>query len=384
LPEVNNGSRNGAAWPRGENFHENQQRGEDDMTDKVRFGIVGLGMGRNKTKTCAETVGAELVAVCDIWEERISSIREELDVEIERDFERLLERKDIDVVGIWTPSGMHSSMAVQALDAGKHVCMTKPMDIRTPVCDEAIRKADEKGLVLGVDFDSRYEPVNHQIYQALRSGAIGKIMLGDLRMKWFRAQSYYDGGMPEAWRSKLETEGGSLANQAVHYLDLMQWWVGPVVRAMGKKNTFAHDIETEDGTVALLETESGACVTVLTTTCSFPSLGTSIEISGNEGTLSWKNQKVELFQAMSGSKAATAHGGGAYVLPEDRDKREPVDLSIDEFKAPKDLPGNIFEDMIGAVRDGRKLLCDGREGRKSVAILEAVYASSDKGAWVNL
>jgi UDP-N-acetyl-2-amino-2-deoxyglucuronate dehydrogenase len=310
------------------------------MTDKVRFGIVGLGLGRNRAKTCAETEGAELVAVCDIWEERINLIREELDVEVERDYERLLERKDIDVIGIWTPSGMHASMAAQALDAGKHVCTTKPMDIRTAVCDQAIRKADEKGLVLGVDFDSRYVPDNHRIHHALNSGTLGKIILGDLRMKWFRAQDYYDSGMPEAWRSKLETEGGSLANQAVHYLDLLQWWLGPVVRVMGKKNTFTHDIETEDGTVAILETESGAFVTVLTTTCSFPHLGTSMEITGTEGTLSWKNQEVELFQVMSGSAAASAEG--AYVLPEDRDKRVAVDLSIDEYNVPEGLPWNIF------------------------------------------
>lgn len=352
------------------------------MADKVRFGIVGLGMGRGRAKICRETEGAELAVVCDIWDERINAFREEVDVEVERDFEKLISRSDIDVVGIWTPSGMHASMAVQALEAGKHVCMTKPMDIRTSVCDEAIRKADEKGLVLAVDFDSRYNPTNHRIRSAVRSGALGKIMFGDLRMKWFRSQSYYDSGMPEAWRSKLATEGGSLANQAVHYMDLVQWWLGPVVRVTGKRGTYKHDIETEDGTVSILEMESGARTIMLTTTCNFPNLGTAIEISGSEGTLSWKDQNVVLFQATSVPEAVG--GDGTYVLPENRDKPEPVDLSIDDFDAPQGLPGNIIQDMVSAVRDGTPVVCDGREGRKSVAVLEAVYESSDADGWVTV
>ena len=352
------------------------------MAEKVRFGIVGLGMGRGRAKICAETEGAELIAICDIWEDRIKSIREELEVEVERDFEKLLERSDIDVIGIWSPSGMHSSMAIQALDAGKHVCMTKPMDIKTSICDEAIKKADEKELVLAVDFDSRYKPINHRIRNAVASGALGNIMFGDLRMKWFRSQAYYDSGMPEAWRSNLKTEGGSLANQAVHYLDLLPWWIGPIVKVTGKKGTFKHDIDTEDGTVSILETESGAYATVLTTTCSFPNIGTSIEISGTEGTLSWRDQDIELFQAMSIPESLG--GDGSYVLPENRDKPEPIDLDIEEFESPEDLPGNIIEDMVQAVRNGGRVICDGREGRKSVAVFEAVYASSDSDTWVNL
>ena len=352
------------------------------MADNVRFAIVGLGMGLGRARTCLATDGAELVVICDIWEERIEAFRKEYDVEIERDFERLLERKDIDVIGLWTPSGLHASMAVQVLDAGKHVCMTKPMDIRTSVCDEAIQKADDKELVLAVDFDSRYKAVNHRIRHAMQSGAVGDIIFGDLRMKWYRAQTYYDSGMPEAWRSKLETEGGSLANQAVHYLDLVQWWLGPVARTVGKRGTYKHDIETEDGTMAILQTESGALINVVTTTCSFPNIGTSIEVTGHEGTLSWKDQDVVLFQATSVPKSAG--GDGSYVLPENRDKPEPVDLSIENFESPEDLPGNIIEDMVGAVRDGRPVVCDGREGRKSVAIIEAVYASSDSESWTDV
>jgi predicted dehydrogenase len=340
-------------------------------------------MGRPRAEVCARTAGAELVAVCDIWDERAREVGQALGVEVVRDYERLLERKDIDAVGLWTPSGMHGRMAIQALQAGKHVCTTKPFDLDTAVCDQAIRLADTKRLVLAVDFESRYHPVNNRARSALRSGAIGRILFADLRVKWYRSQGYYDSGMPEGWRSRLKTERGSLSNQAVHYLDLLQWWIGPVRRVVGKRKTLKHRIETEDGTVSVLELESGALVMVFTTTASFPDFGTVMEVSGSRGTLGWSDQKVTLFRAMRNVEPGVATDG-AYVEPENREKPEAVDLRLEDFEAPPDLPLNIIDDMVRAVRDGRPVACDGREGRKTVAIIQAVYESSDRDSWVEV
>ena len=351
------------------------------MGQNVRFGIVGLGMGKGRAKICTATEGAELVAVCEIWEDRVRAFQEEHEVEWIREFDELLARDDIDVVGIWTPSGMHCDMAIRALEAGKHVCMTKPMDIKTDVCDRAIEAARSRNLTLAVDFDSRYKPVNHKIANAISSGAIGDVVLADLRMKWYRAQSYYDGGMPEGWRSRLGTEGGSLANQAVHFVDLLQWWLGPVVRVTGKKGTYAHAMNTEDATVALLEFESGARASVVTTTCSYPNLGTAIEVSGTAGTLSWRDQGIETFKAAA-REYLDSHSAGVYVLPENQKAPEPIDLNIEDFLAPEGMPANIIEDMVRAVRDGTQVMCDGIEGRKSVAIVEGVYASSESETWL--
>ena len=352
------------------------------MAEKLRFGIVGLGMGMGRARSCTKTEGAELVAVCDIWKERAEAAQEEFGCEWIPDFHDLLNRSDIDVIGVWSPSGMHSSMAIEALEAGKHVCMTKPMDIETEVCDRAIETADRKGLVLAVDFDSRYLPVNHRIRSALQSGAIGDIVMADLRMKWYRAQTYYDSGMPEAWRSKLVTERGSMANQAVHYLDLLQWWMGPATRVVGKRATRAHKIETEDATTAIVEFENGAYGSIITTTCSFPGLGTHMEFTGGTGTLSWYDQKITRFVAAKEVDAGSAKEAGydaAFAV-----KAEPVELDVDSFECPEDLPSGIIEDMVFAIRDGKPVMCNGREGRKSVAIFEAVYNSSDSGSWVDL
>jgi len=353
------------------------------MTDEVRFAIVGLGMGRDRAEKCKKAAGARLVAVCDSWEERGRAAGEALGVEWIPDYQEVLARDDIDVIGLWTPSGLHCSMAVEALNAGKHVCTTKPMDIHVAACNAAIEAAEANDLVLAVDFESRYNPVNHQIRAALQSGAIGDIIFGDLRVKWFRSQDYYGIGRPEGWRGRLETEGGSLANQAVHYLDLLQWWLGPVERVVGSAGTFAHDIETEDASISLMQFQSGARATVLTTTCSFPDLGTVIEITGTRGTISWKDQQLTIFEAM---RSADVDGGRRpdYVRPEHAERPEAVQLAPEDFAAPDELPANIIEDMVGAVRDGKPVQCDGYEGRKTVQIIEAVYESSRTGNWVDI
>lgn len=352
------------------------------MAEKLRFGIVGLGMGMGRARSCTNTEGAELVAVCDIWKERAEAATEEFGCEWIPKFHDLLDRSDIDVVGIWSPSGMHSSMAIEALEAGKHVCMTKPMDIETEVCDRAIETADRKGLVLAVDFDSRYRPVNHRIKSVIQSKAIGDIVMADLRMKWYRAQTYYDSGMPEAWRSRMATERGSMANQAVHYIDLLQWWMGPVTKVVGKRATRAHRIETEDAATAIVEFESGAYGSIITTTCSFPNLGTQLEFTGSSGTLSWQDQEITRFVAAQEPEAGSTKDPGydaAFAV-----KSEPVDLDVESFDCPDNLPSGIIEDMVFAIRDGKPVMCDGREGRKSVAIFEAAYNSSDSGLWESL
>ncbi|MDH7570808.1 MAG: Gfo/Idh/MocA family oxidoreductase, partial [Armatimonadota bacterium] len=164
------------------------------MADVVRFGIVGTGMGYNRAQKAANTPGATLAAVCSLDEVRGRKAAAEFGCDYVREYDDLLARPDIDVVGVLTPSGWHCDFAIRAMKAGKHVFTTKPMDTRLEKCDEAIRVARETGKVLAVDFDSRYVRLNHQVRMAIRSGKLGKVFLGDLRMKWFREQSYYDGG----------------------------------------------------------------------------------------------------------------------------------------------------------------------------------------------
>lgn len=349
------------------------------MAEAIRFAIVGLGMGKGRAQLCAQTAGAELAAVCDLSAERGQEAERTWGVPWIGSYDALLARDDVDVVGLWTPSGSHAGMALQALRAGKHVCMTKPMDISTAACDAAIHEAQARGLLLAVDFEQRYQPRNQRIKRALREGAVGRLLLADLRMKWYRAQSYYDAGLPQRWRSRLDTEGGSLANQAVHFLDLLLWWVGDPERVAGRRGTYGHDIRTEDGAAAVVQFRGGAVGSLLTTTCSFPDAGAELSVNGSWGTLNWVYGGDARFEhvppdARTGSDAFRAAAAPPAAVAGD----------LSAYPEPDGLPANIFADVVSALRRGTALQCDGREGRRTVALIEAVYAASDGDSWVTV
>jgi UDP-N-acetyl-2-amino-2-deoxyglucuronate dehydrogenase len=329
--------------------------------DNVGFGILGLGMGANRARLVTKTEGAKLVCVCDLQRDKAEQIARELNCDWTTSYDEMLRRNDIDVIGIFTPSGTHCDYAIKAIESGKHVFVTKPMDIRVEKCDEAIEAAKKNGKLLAVDYDQRYLEVNQKIKLALDNRRLGRIILGDVRMKWYRDQSYYEGGYPPGWRSRRETEGGSAANQGIHFIDLIQWFLGPVKSIYARSGTFMHKIETEDLSMAFLTFLSGAWGCIVTTTNSYPSLGTTIEITGENGTIVWKDGNVMLYKLKDNPEA-----------------------SLDEFKLDPNRPKNIIEDMVSAIKKGTPVMVDGNEGRKSVAILNAIYESSRTGKVVEL
>lgn len=331
------------------------------MSSDIRFGIVGLGMGRSRAITLTQTPGAKLACVCSIEPGKAEAVGKELNCDWTTDYEELLARKDIDVIGVMTPSGMHCDFAIQAMLAGKHCYTTKPMDITVDKCDQAIAVSEKTGRMLGVDFGNRFLPINHQLRMALRQGKLGKIVSVDLLMKWLRAQSYYDGGSPAGWRSRKVTERGSIANQGVHYVDLLQWFLGPVDSVYGWSGTFAHKIETEDQTMAMLKFKSGAWGMMHTSTCSVPDMGSAIEINGSQGALVWKDKGIQMYHSE--------------VDP---------NTKLEDIPVNPDLPASIFADFVSALTKGTKLQCDGYEGKKSVQIFSAIYESSRTGKEVKV
>ena len=317
---------------------------------------MGLGRGRKAAQTAVQTAGANLVCVCDLQEEKVKATAQELDCDWTTSYDRMLARDDIDAIGVYTSSGTHADFANQAVAAGKHVFVTKPMDIDLDKCDHLIEAAKRANLVLAVDFIRRYRKIDHQVRKAVVDGLIGNVILGDLRMKWYRGQSYYDGGWPAGWRSRSSTEGGSAANQGVHSIDQLQWFMGDIKTVQGRCGTFNHEIETEDCSVGILTFASGAFGIIQTTTCSYPSLGTTLQINGSKGTITMdKSGAVGL--VIEGQEGAT----------------------IDQVEIETDFPDNIIEDVVGAIIDGQPIMVSGEEGRKSVAIFTAIYESSRTG-----
>ncbi len=325
-------------------------------SNELRVGIIGLGRGRHGIKTIQGMDNAKLVAVCDLQEKKAKKIAEENGCDWTVEYGDLLDRKDIDVIGIYTSSGTHCDIAIEALNAGKHAYVTKPMDVYTDPCTRAIETADKSGLVLAVDFGRRYNEKYRKMARDIRRGAIGRIMTADLRVKWFRTQGYYDGGFPLGWRKSKRTEGGSASNQGVHGIDLFMWLIGKVIDVYGVRRTLNHEMETEDTTAAILTLEDGGIGSIVTTTCADPASGDFIEINGTKGSISW-DAKAQPYESKE----------------EEKEEAESTETG-----------NNIIEDMILAINKGITPNVDGREGRKSVELIEAIYTSSDTGKLITL
>ena len=326
------------------------------MAKEIGFGVVGLGMGANRCRKVHDAEGARLMAVADIRQDRAEKIGTEYEIDWYLEYEKLLERDDIDVIYVMTPSGLHGDHAIQAARAGKHVVTTKPMDVTVEKADAMIAECKKAGVILAVDFDGRYSETYRTIRKAVDEGMFGKLILGEARLKWYRAQEYYNenGGWRGTW--KLDG-GGSLSNQTVHYIDQLQSLMGPVESVYADLGVFAHKIEGEDLGTALLRFKSGAKGVIVGTT-TFPKTRLSgIEIHGDKAGVITTYKELD------------------WIAPEGV-----------EFMPPTLDPGpaNAVEDMISAITKGTPVAVSGHEGRKSVEILAAIRRSFETGGRVSL
>ena len=324
----------------------------------IGFAVVGLGMGRSRARQIQQQVaGAEVKIVVDIKQDLAREVGEELGCDWSPNLEDALGRSDVDVVMVMTPSGLHAQVGIEAARAGKHVLTTKPMDVSTKACDRLIAAAEEAGVLLGVDYQSRYVDNNVRVAEALRQGWLGKPILGEVRFKWFRSQEYFEHN--DGWRGTWAMDGGgSLANQGSHLLDLLLWFMGEPVRIYAETAIVNHRIETEDIGLVLLNFASGAKGMILGTTTFPTSVYFGAEVHGSEG-------GILIDAALDGSMRVFGEG-----LEE---KLESIDNPVH----------SAMEDMVLAIENGTAVRVDGREGRRTVALLEAIYASAREGCPVD-
>lgn len=319
----------------------------------IGFAVVGLGMGRNRARQVRDTSGAELKVVVDLNQSLAEEVAAECGCDWSTDLEEALGRGDVDVVMVMTPSGLHAKLGVQAAEAGKHVITTKPMDVSTEACDRMIAAADAAGVLVGVDYQSRYVDNNFRVAEALKQGLLGKPILGEVRFKWFRSQEYFEHG--NGWRGTWAMDGGgSLANQGSHLIDLLLWFMGEPVKVYGETAIMNHDIETEDVGMAMLNFASGAKGAIVGTTTFPASPYFSAEVHGSEG-------GVLIDAVLEGQMRVFGEG-----LEE---KLQAIDNPL----------ANVVEDVVSALEKGTQLRVDGREGRRTVALLEQIYRSARTG-----
>lgn len=288
--------------------------------------------------------------------------------------EALVERPDIEVVCITTPSGAHLEPALAAIRAGKHVVIEKPVEITPERVDLILDAADQAGVRVAAIFQGRFGHGARTVKTALDTGRLGRLVLASAYVKWHRPAAYYTG-----WKGILALDGGAvLMNQAIHGLDLLQWFAGLPAEVFAWTTRRVHTgIEGEDTACALLKFPGGALGTIEATTAAWPGWSRRLELCGEHGSIVLEDDRIVRWDfaraepgddAIRQAKPDDALGSGA---------GSPGAISVE---------GHVrqYQDLCAALRENRPPAIDGREGRKAVAFVTALYESAARGVPVKL
>ena len=364
------------------------------VSNKVfKFGVVGCGsIGPTHGAAIRQIPQeAELIAVADVIADRARNMAQKFDVKrIYSEFKELLADKDLDVICICTPSGMHADMAIAAMQAGKHVIVEKPMDVTLEACDRMIAAEDKTGKKLTIISQHRFDAATQMVKEAIDSGKLGKIILADAHVKWWRTQEYYySGELRGTWKWD---GGGSLMNQGVHTVDVLQYLVGGVNKIWAQTRTGAHkDIEVEDIAVAAMDFSCGAVGTLTATTAAYKGFPVRIDIYGTEGSAVIEGDRLKCMmlkngQTIVGEEGAAAHavsvaqGGTASV----KDQAAGRKASDKQGATWGDSHRAQMQNFLQAIRTHGKPMIDGRAARKPLEIIMGVYKSQKTGQPVEL
>src|SRR6478672_6592739 len=332
---------------------------------EFRVALVGCGrISRNHFDALRKVEGLTLTAVCDIVPERARAAAEQEGVACFTSYEDMLRGAEYDIVSVCTPSGLHSAQGALAAHAGKHVITEKPMAITLGQADELVKACDDAGVFLFVVKQNRLNPPVQLLRRAIDKGRFGRIFLANTTVRWQRPQDYYDAA---PWRGTWEFDGGAIMNQASHYVDLIQWLVGPVESVMAKTANQARRIEAEDSGVALLKFRSGALGLIEVNVLTYPrNLEGSITILGERGSV-----KV-------GGTAVNKVETWLFADYDDDDKL---------VEAANTNPPNVYgfghegyyRNVLKVLRGEARPDTDGRAGRKSLELILGIYESAKIG-----
>ena len=224
------------------------------MSDVLRFGLIGCGrVAPRHAESLLSLPGARLVAVADVRETRADRFAAQYHAAAHTDYRALIARQDVDVVNICTPSGLHAQMAIEAMQAGKHVIVEKPIALTLDDADRMIGAARVYGVKLCVVLQNRYNPPMQDLKQVIESGMLGRLLLGNATVRWYRPQEYYEDG----WHGTWAMDGGALMNQSIHHIDALQWLLGRPESVFAYSATLAHRMEAEDIGVASIRFHGG-------------------------------------------------------------------------------------------------------------------------------
>jgi UDP-N-acetyl-2-amino-2-deoxyglucuronate dehydrogenase len=342
------------------------------MTSSQNFRIALVGCGRisgNHFDAIAKLDGLSVVGVCDVVEQRAKEAGERLGVPWFTSYETMLREVPCEIVTIATPSGLHPAHGSLAARAGKHVVCEKPMAITLASADALVHACDEAQVRLFVVKQNRLNPPIQLLKRAMDKGRFGRVYLANTTIRWTRPQEYYD---QAPWRGTWEFDGGAFMNQASHYVDLMQWLIGPVESVIAKTATLARKIEAEDTGIAVLRFRNGALGCIEVTMLTYPkNLEGSITILGEKGTVKIGGTAVNKVEHWEFADA------------------DPDDANVAASNTnPTSVYGfghqGYYRNVLSVLRGEAKPDTDGRGGRKSLELILGIYQSALTGRDVPL
>ncbi|WP_436925434.1 Gfo/Idh/MocA family protein [Halosimplex amylolyticum] len=339
------------------------------MTEELRYGIVGCaGIGNTHAEAVREATGATLVACADLDAEAAETFADEHDVsETYEDPATMVDDGDVDAVSVCTPSGTHADVTADVARAGAHVLCEKPLDVTAERVNRMIDVCDDAGVTLAGVFQRRFDPGLRRAKRAVDDGEIGRPVLGDTHVKWFRPQFYYDAA---EWRGSREMDGGAFMNQGIHSLDALQWIMGGVESVQAELDALDRDMECEDTGALVLRFENGAIGTVAVTTATKGGTDRT-EINGTEGTIALAESEITDVRIGTGEESRW-HA-----------ETEGREFGGDPHDAGAGHDG-VVQDFVTAVREGREPEVPGREARTAVDVILAAYRSAETGERVPL
>ena len=313
--------------------------------------LIGCGRISKKHIESIEKNNFNLVALCDIDE-----TKNNFDIPFYTDYKQMLEKEDIDIVSILTPSGYHYKNALDILKYKKHLIIEKPITLRYDEAETLVQKAKEENIKLFTVKQNRFNLPIKKLKEIIDKGLLGDIFLATTRVRWARGQEYYD---LDSWRGSWRLDGGVISNQAIHHLDLLLYLVGEIESVYAKSiNAFAN-IEAEDTVVATIKFKNGALGTFEATTATRPKdIEGSISILGNQG-------MVEV-------------GGFAANKIIKWEVKETI--NIEQFSQnPENIYGfghiEFYKDVVESLKNNTKAICEMEEGIKSIKVMNAMYES---------
>ncbi len=339
----------------------------------IKFALLGCG---RIAKRHSELLGlnqianAELSAVCDVKVDRASRIGQAMNVPHFTDMHEMMGNASIDVVVVLTESGFHAEHVIDLTQYGKHVVVEKPMALSLADADRMILACDRAGVKLFVVKQNRFNIPVVKVREALREGRFGKLTMGTVRVRWCRPQEYYD---QDDWRGTWALDGGVLANQASHHIDLLEWMLGEPVSVFAMASNALAQIEAEDTATVLLRFKSGALGVIEATTAIRPlDLEGSISILGEGGSVVIEGFAVNKMKTWNFCEE----------LQEDNDILEKFSVN------PPNVYGfghkAYYDHVVDCILNDSPQLVDGLEGRKSLELITAIYESIETGREVSL